>query len=74
MSVPLSAFGDVLTVADLAQWRGLSVKRMYAVVGEGTFDFARVRPFVGKIEFSKARLQAWADGERMDLTVARRRA
>lgn len=71
---PLASFGDVLDVKDLAAWRGLSVKRMYAIVGEGTFDFARVRPSVGRQEFSRARLQAWADGERMDLTPVRKRA
>jgi len=68
----LDRFGDVLTVKDLAQWRGVSVKRMYALISEGTYDFALCRPSVGKLLFSRSRLQQWADGTRMDLTVRKR--
>jgi hypothetical protein len=70
----LDAFGELLTIKDLAAWRGVSPKRMYAIVSEGTFDFARPKPPIGRLLFSRALLKAWADGTPMTLTGIRRTA
>lgn len=69
----LDQFGDTLSVAELAEWRGLSAARIYRLIAEGCFDFALVRPEIGPRLFSRARLQEWADGQLRGLTVARKR-
>jgi hypothetical protein len=68
----LSTFSDVLTVKDLALWRGVGVKQIYRLIEEGAYDFAIVnrRPYA----FSRKKLQQWADNElpKSDLVKLRR--
>lgn len=70
----LDQYGDTLTVKELAEYRGVGIKRIYQLYREGAFDHVLVRPVVGKIEFSKKKLQAWVDGERPTLPASWRKA
>lgn len=68
----LSTFSDVLSVNDLALWRGVGVKQIYRLIEEGAYDFAIIgkRPY----QFSRKKLQQWADNElpKSDLIKLRR--
>jgi hypothetical protein len=73
VSGSLHAYGDVLTIKELAEWDGRSLKRVYQLVREGEFAFAQPRHSPGgRLVFSKAKLQQWADGQAVG-TVPRAR-
>lgn len=69
---PLDAFPELMTVAQLGEWRGISSKRAYALHAEGAFEFALIKPSTGRILYDRERLRAWKDGTLRGLTGLRK--
>jgi len=62
-----------LFAKDMAEIFDISVKRFYALDGEGAFDFARTRPTIGRKSWSRERVRQYFAGEITGLTDGRRR-
>lgn len=69
----LDEFPELMTAKDLAEWRGLSLKRIYALDREGAFTFAENRPRIGTKSWSRDRLKQWVNGELVGLTGSKLR-
>jgi hypothetical protein len=63
-----------LYAPQMAEIFGLSVKRFYALSEEGAFDWAEIKPKIGRKSWSKARVAQYFAGEIRGLTPVRRRA
>lgn len=66
-------YAPVLYLRDMAEIWDISEKRAYALNAEGAFDFARCRPTVGRIAFSRERVKAYLDGDVEALRLVGRR-
>lgn len=69
----LDDFPELMSAKDLAEWLGKSLKRIYALEREGAFTFAKHRPRIGAMTFSRERLRQWANGELKGLTNSKLR-
>jgi len=63
-----------LYAADLARIFGITEKRVYALAAEGALDWCENKPRIGRISWSRVRLEQYFNGEIRGLTVRRRSA
>ena len=59
----IADYPERLFAPDMAAIYRVSLKRFYKLAEEGAFDFARIRPTVGRISWSRERVRQHVDGE-----------
>lgn len=70
----LASYPERLFAHDMAAIYRISLKRFYALDAEGHFDFAIIKPRIGRKSWSRERVRQSFDGELRGLSVARRKA
>jgi hypothetical protein len=68
----IADYPERLFAHDMAEIYRVSLKRFYKLAEEGAFDFARIKPTVGRISWSRDRVKQHFDGEVTGLTERRR--
>lgn len=64
--VDLSGFGPLLSAADLSVIWNLDVSQIHRYARQGAFDLFRVDPVIGHRSYSKALIQRYLNGERLE--------
>jgi len=70
----LDDFPRVMLVKDMAEFFRYELKTFYRKASAGDFDFALIKPTVGRLEYDRERVRQHVDGTLRGLTVARKRA
>jgi len=74
LKAPVTSLDELplcLYAPDMARIFGISEKRVYALAAEGAFDWAENKPRIGRISWSRVRLEQYFNGEIRGITAVR---